>query len=101
MAHRDNTFTESVPDMAVRIEMIGFFHNNPECSVLASELAKRMKRNLAQVLRQVEELEKLDILEVKEERDGEKVYVYKPPFSVFEAKKKKAGSGAITLQLNL
>lgn len=70
-----------VPGRVVRIELISFFNLYPETVATSEEMARRLKRGTEQVVRQMNDLVELGILE--QTIDGERVlYSYIAPMCV-------------------
>jgi hypothetical protein len=74
-----------VPDSVVRIELISFYHRNPEFFETSEEIVKNFEYRAEQVCGQLEKLVHLKILE-KVEEDGTAFYRYLPPFSCGDLK---------------
>lgn len=69
-----------VPDSVVRIELISFYHRNPEFCETSEEIVKMFDYQVEQVHSQLEKLVGLKILEEVKE-DGKVYYRYLPPIS--------------------
>ncbi len=73
--------TAGVPDRVVRVELISFYHRNPDFCETSEVISRHFECYRAeQVCRQLENLVELRILE-KVEENGEIRYRYLPPFS--------------------
>lgn len=82
----DNGITKAkVPDSVVRIELISFYHRNPEYVETSDEIVKNFEYRADQVRGQLEKLVALKILESVEE-EGKTYYRYLPPFSCGDLK---------------
>ena len=69
-----------VPDRVVRVELISFYHRNPELCETSDVISGYFDYRKEQVCRQLENLVDLRILE-RVEQDGQVLYRYLPPFS--------------------
>ncbi len=74
-----------VPDSVVRIELISFYHRNPEYFETSDEIVKNFEYRAEQVRGQLDKLVALKILE-QVEQDGQAYYRYLPPFSCGDLK---------------
>ncbi len=81
-----------VPDSVVRIELISFYHRNPDYYEAPDEIAKNFDFRPQQVLGQLEKLVSMKILEAVEE-EGKTYYRYLPPFSCGDLKSIKYVTG--------
>lgn len=69
-----------VPDSVVRIELISFYHRNPDFYETSEEIVKNFGYHFEQVYAQLENLVRLKILEKVMENDSA-YYRYLPPIS--------------------
>ncbi len=84
--HNGNGSSSSkVPDSVVRIELISFYHRNPEYFETSEEIVKLFDYHIEQVHSQLEKLVSLRILE-KVKEDGGTYYRYLPPISCKDLK---------------
>lgn len=74
-----------MPDSVVRIELISFYHRNPDFFETSEEIVKNFEYREDQVCGQLERLVHLKILE-KVEKNGTAYYRYLPPFSCGDLK---------------
>lgn len=85
MIGENGTPKAKVPDSVVRIELISFYHRNPDFIETSEEIVKNFEYREDQVHGQLEKLVNLKILE-KVDKDGKAYYRYLPPFSCGDLK---------------
>lgn len=83
--HIGNNGSGKVPDSVVRIELISFYHRNPDFYETSDEVVKLFDYQAEQVQSQLEKLVSLKILEEVKE-NGSTYYRYLPPISCRDLK---------------